>query len=513
MPIILRSGSLRIKNESEEDVQPTVPKHRKKIKKEIPEDKENNDEPMRNVEEIRRKNLEDNKAFLDGLLLTKIRDDIKTLANTLQLSAKKDAKKRDCKYITVSENIPVRRSLRLANMDVDGNKIASPEESDNEMDTTKDQSVTIYRRQTIKRTIEISPEEQENLNRKIQTFFGENNSTPAPKKSTFKFSDLEIADENVLKLTPDRLISMDIHSRSDILAIIGCDRKGAVGLVVKSIDDIHGKWCKINYDFHTAYATCCRFDNLNPNNINSTSYDGTFRSYDITKHQSIEIFREPDEQGLTAFDYRSLQTCLISTDNGDVLLVDIRVNPVTVERFDVSKKRIRTLHINPIKVDEFCLSGSDDCVKVWDLRNMSSMKYCLQTDRSCYGAYYNHAGTHIMAATRDDHLASFSYNDMKIAEDPLNIRPIKRIAHKNYVNRFVTPFTAQPFALFESDFLIGSNGYPREISVYNENCQKTSSLTSENLNSLATVNISHRILPIIVGGNSSGRIHIFTGPM
>ncbi|CAF3988602.1 unnamed protein product, partial [Rotaria magnacalcarata] len=253
MPIILRSGSLRIKNESEEDVRPTVPKHRKQIKKKIPEDEENNDEPMRNVEEIRRKNLEDNKAFLD-----------------------------------VSENIPVRRSRRLANMDVDGNKIASPEESDNEMDTTKDQSVTIYRRQTIKRTIEISSEEQEILNQKIQTFFGENNSTPASKKSTFKFSDLEITDENLLKLTPDRLISMDIHSRSDIIAIVGCDRKGAVGLVVKSADDIRGQWCKINYDFHTAYATCCRFDNLNLNNINSASYDGTFRSYDITKNQSIE---------------------------------------------------------------------------------------------------------------------------------------------------------------------------------------------------------------------------------
>jgi hypothetical protein len=44
---------------------------------------------------------------------------------------------------------------------------------------------------------------------------------------------LKITDENVLKLTPDRLLSMDIHSRSDIVAIVGCDRKGTVGLVVK----------------------------------------------------------------------------------------------------------------------------------------------------------------------------------------------------------------------------------------------------------------------------------------
>ena len=35
---------------------------------------------------------------------------------------------------------------------------------------------------------------------------------------------------------------------------------------------------------------------------------------------------------------------------------------------------------------------------------MSTMKYCLQTNRSCYGAYYNQAGSHIAATTRDDHI-------------------------------------------------------------------------------------------------------------
>lgn len=52
-------------------------------------------------------------------------------------------------------------------------------------------------------------------------------------RSTCTLSDLSISDENVLKLTPDRLLSMDVHARSDIVAIVGCDRKGTVGLVVK----------------------------------------------------------------------------------------------------------------------------------------------------------------------------------------------------------------------------------------------------------------------------------------
>jgi hypothetical protein len=109
---------------------------------------------------------------------------------------------------------------------------------------------------------------------------------------------------------------------------------------------------------------------------------------------------------------------------------------------------------------------SFSCVKVWDLRNMSAMKYCLKTDYSCYGAYYNQAGSHIMVATRDDHVLSFSCDDMQHANDSLDIQPTKRIHHRNYVNRFVTPFTPQPYSFFESYFLIGSNAYPRTVNFY-----------------------------------------------
>ena len=153
-----------------------------------------------------------------------------------------------------------------------------------------------------------------------------------------------------------------------------------------------------------------------------------------------------------------------------------------IKRFDVSKKRLRTVHINPAQTDEFCLAGLDKyestsdfqkyfslslfrSVNLWDLRNMSTMKYCLQTNYSCYGAYYNQAGSHIMAATRDDHVTSFSSDDIRRASDPLDVPPTKRVQHRNYVNRFVTPFTAQPYAASESHFLIGSNAYPRAVNL------------------------------------------------
>ena len=70
----------------------------------------------------------------------------------------------------------------------------------------------------------------------------------------------------------------------------------------------------------------------------------------------------------------------------------------------------------------------------------------------------------MFAATRDDSVMSFSLDAMQSADDPLDIAPTTKIHHRNYVNRFVTPFTAQPYPLIESHFLIGSNAHPRQVS-------------------------------------------------
>lgn len=91
---------------------------------------------------------------------------------------------------------------------------------------------------------------------------------------------------------------------------------------------------------------------------------------------------------------------------------------------------------------------------------MSSIKSTLTTNYSCYGAYYNQVASHIAATTRDDHVMTFSLANLS---ETMNYS--KRISHRNYVNRFVTPFAAQPHARFESYFLIGSANHPREVKL------------------------------------------------
>ena len=282
MPVSLRTRSSVVKEEpkdvEDDEIVAPQPKRRAKAKSSIPE--EISSPPNRNVEEIRRKNLEDNKAFLEGLLMTKIRDDFKSSSHSLQPTIKREAKKRDVKFVTVTENVPVRRSRRLANLDVHGNKLPTPEQTEDE---TENQQPKIVVKRVYRRLPSISAEEQEEINEKIRKIFDHDEQNIEKKPIRYEFTDLNIHDENVLKLTPDRLIDLDIHPRSDTIAIVGCDRRGTIGLVTKSTNDLQGMWAKINYDFHNEYATCCSFDRFQSHCVLSTSYDATLRTCDITK--------------------------------------------------------------------------------------------------------------------------------------------------------------------------------------------------------------------------------------
>jgi hypothetical protein len=54
-----------------------------------------------------------------------------------------------------------------------------------------------------------------------------------------------------------------------------------------------------------------------------------------------------------------------------------------MERFDVSKKRLRTLHINPLQTDEFCIAGTDKYV----IECLTILSYIISLVVSKFGIY------------------------------------------------------------------------------------------------------------------------------
>ena len=191
----------------------------------------------------------------------------------------------------MTENVPVRRSRRLADLDAREYKASTSEESGAEGEAENQRPRVVVKR-VYRHAPTISPEEQVAINERIQTMFNAEEKSEADEKPRpYHYAEMSVNDENALKMTPDRLIAMDIHPRTDLIAIIGCDRKGTIGLIAKTTSEFRGIWAKINYNFHSEYATCCYFDRFQSNSIHSTSYDATLRSVDMAKSASAQVKR------------------------------------------------------------------------------------------------------------------------------------------------------------------------------------------------------------------------------
>ncbi|KYN05214.1 DDB1- and CUL4-associated factor 8, partial [Cyphomyrmex costatus] len=93
---------------------------------------------------------------------------------------------------------------------------------------------------------------------------------------------------------------------------------------------------------------------------------------------------------------------VFSAGNGSISSIDIRED--TSKLLDIKSLRSRILtsiHCNPSNSNEFCVSGSFPCVRVYDQRNISKPLYQLSTTKyhkkdNARIAMYNHDGTEIL---------------------------------------------------------------------------------------------------------------------
>lgn len=82
--------------------------------------------------------------------------------------------------------------------------------------------------------------------------------------------------------------------------------------------------------------------------------------------------------------------------------------------------------------------------------------------------------------------------------------------HNNNTGRWLTRFRAIWDPKQEHCFLVGSMAQPRQIQVFQDTGTLLHSFCSEDyLTSVCSINVVHPSQNILVGGNSSGRLHVF----
>ncbi|XP_014743284.1 PREDICTED: WD repeat-containing protein 76 [Sturnus vulgaris] len=331
--------------------------------------------------------------------------------------------------------------------------------------------------------------------------------TPDIKRYQESLSSMVLSEENVRKVVKARVCSMAIHPSQSTILVAAGDKLGHLGLWNVSCGSEEGTHTFIPHSFQ---VSCMHFSPCNPAHLLSLSSD-TLRCADVTRAVFDEICRS--EENFSCFDFLEENACtaIVSQWDGAVAVVDRRTPGVSSElSADIGFRRTRTVHVHPVNKHYFLAAGSVD-VCVFDVRYLKAkgnkpLSSLTGHTKSVASAYFSPVtGSRVVTVCADDKLRVY---DTTSLSSPVTL--LSSIRHNNNTGRWLTRFRAIWDPKQEHCFLVGSMAQPRQIQVFQDTGNLLHSFhNGDCLTSVCSINVVHPSQNILVGGNSSGRLHVF----
>lgn len=320
-------------------------------------------------EKLREKNIEKRKSLFHELNLRQLKDDAATAAGFVFENDKKyiASKRGLAAQAKVKEELPPRKSLRLQGVNADtGVKLPEKEPSRYFQYDSYEENVQHPLRDLELHEILSRKDKEEDINTISSYLAGVVDNLETKKTTKVDTCEnvstltkrLKIKEEQVAKVVPSRIMSVAVNSSTAKLLVAVGDKWGNVGLW--DVNDrqaiTHGVR---SFAPHTQGANCVTFDENTPTKLNSSSYDGSFRSFDIEKQRSILLYGLQDQEDgyLTQHCQQSPFTYLLAGKLGNgkqrkgmIFLVDTRTsNDKPAHSYTVfpnggTTKTIRSIH-------------------------------------------------------------------------------------------------------------------------------------------------------------------------
>ncbi|XP_018416861.1 PREDICTED: WD repeat-containing protein 76 [Nanorana parkeri] len=316
--------------------------------------------------------------------------------------------------------------------------------------------------------------------------------------------------EDVAKVVFGRILSVAIHPSESRTLVASGDKYGNIGLW--NLEDNSAEKEIYIFELHSRHVSSLSFCPWSPAHLLSLSYDGTVRCGDVTRSVFDEIYRD-EEENFSSFDFYSADGSVLIVSHWDskLSLVDRRTPGTSYEvRAPLDLSSPRSVSVHPLQRDVCVVAGAGD-VCVYDIRQLSHRKPRPVVSlpghtRIVQSAYFSPVtGNRILTTCADDRLRVFDSSSLG-STVPL----LTSIRHNNFTGRWLSRFQAVWDPKQEDCFVIGSMERPRQIQVFHEDGNLVHVLwDAENLNSVCSINAIHPTRNIVVGGNSSGRLHVF----
>ncbi|NWR80882.1 WDR76 protein, partial [Centropus unirufus] len=314
-----------------------------------------------------------------------------------------------------------------------------------------------------------------------------------------------LSEENIKKVVKSRVSSMAMHPSESILFVAAGDKIGQIGLWNVDCKSEEGAQVFVP---HNSLVSCMHFSPFNPAHLLSLSED-TLRCGDVTRAVFDDVCRGEESFSSFSFLDSAASTAVVGHWGGSASVVDRRTPGTSPElSADIGFKRLRTVHVHPAHKQYFLAAGAVD-VSIYDVRCLKpSGNKPVSTLRghtkSVASAYFSPVtGNRVVTVCADDRLRGEC--------SPLFSLPLFACCrHNNNTGRWLTRFQAVWDPKREDCFVVGSMARPRQIEIFQDTGKLLHSFVNlDLLGSVCSINVVHPTKNILVGGNSSGRLHVF----
>jgi len=474
-------------------------------------------------EKIRLRNIREREALFNELNISEANSELKHLLNITTKNKQGPSKRGIASIKKEKEILPPRKSSRLR-----GGKVAEIDRYVPELETAVEETPILLQSLDIKETFNNSSDPASLTH--AQNFLT-SLSKATTSKSTISFSgsslksatsSLSLSEEQVAKVVPGRIFSLALHPSSNpLIAAVG-DKSGHVGLwdILATSSPNNGVHL---YQPHTRPVNCLTWDMANTNNLISTSYDGTTRMLDTERQEHTIIYGEKEfieQGGWTSWHSQvSADTFLISQGKtGTLALVDRRVgweSPATKYKvFD--RLHAKTISVHPLQNNIFLTCNNKGGCYIFDTRKTTKSSNELMTPISELLGHTKSLSSCLFSPTTGNQVVTISTDDklrlFNTTQTSKTIAPQCQIRHNNQTGRWLTPLRASWHPTREGMLATGSMERPRQIEVWGTSSgslDMVAKLRGDELGSVCSLVEIHPSREVVVGGNSSGRVHVF----
>lgn len=212
-----------------------------------------------------------------------------------------------------------------------------------------------------------------------------------------KMSSLELWEDfepSRIKITPERIYSMNFHPTEDKQLVFAGDKLGSLGLfdgsqkIVKhegddgdELDDDNSP-AITTFKTHTRTISTIHFTKSQPKVVYTSSYDSSIRKLDLEKGISTEVYApadDDDDEPLSGVSIPITEPNMLyfASLNGMFGIHDIRTDykgSSTVDLMQLSDKKIGGFSVHPLHPHYLATASLDRTLKVWDIRKITGSK-------------------------------------------------------------------------------------------------------------------------------------------